>query len=407
MSLSDVLYATGRVRDKTRQPQPSKTFDQSNIRNPNNHTNTSMDDLFYKIALSEIPGLGAKGCRKLLDLCPDPKTLFTLSKADLTELFGKHQNIIEHVLQRTMFKQAENEIEFINRNQIKVLFMTDEQYPQRLNKPDCEDAPILLYTLGDCDLNKKHVVSIVGTRRATDYGKTMTNRIIEQFSGEDIMVVSGLAYGIDTEAHKSSVNHNVPTVGVLGHGLNQIYPSSNRNLAHQMIQSGGALVTEFNSTTKISPSHFPARNRIIAALSDATIVVEASEKGGAIITANIAHGYHRDVFAVPGKVTDTYSKGCNNLISQNKAVLLQSAEDLYYEMGWEGFSKKKSTQQELFPQLTPDEQMIIQILNEEEQTIDGIAKKSNLSQPKIATALLSLEIKNLIRCLPGRLYKTI
>lgn len=366
-----------------------------------------MDDLFYKIAISEIPGLGAKGCRKLLDIYPDPKAIFSLSETELTELFGKHKNIVDHIIQRTMFKQAEKEIEYINKHQIKVLFMTDEKYPQRLNKPDCEDAPILLYTLGECDLNTKHVVSIVGTRRATDYGKTMTNRIIEQLSGEDILIVSGLAYGIDTEAHRSSLNHNIPTVGVLGHGLNQIYPSSNRNLAQQMIQSGGGLITEFNSSTKISPSLFPARNRIIAALSDATIVVEASEKGGALITANIAHGYHRDVFAVPGKVTDPYSKGCNNLISQNKAILLQSARDLFYEMGWEDCAQKRTAQQELFPQLTADEELIIQILKEEEQTIDGISQKSNLSQPKIATALLGLEIKNLIRCLPGRIYKTI
>lgn len=366
-----------------------------------------MDELFYKIAFSEIPGLGAKGCRKLLDIYPDPKELFSLSKSDLTELFGKHQNIVEHIIQRTMFKQAEIEMEFISKHHIEVLFMTDAKYPQRLNKPDCDDTPVILYMLGNCDLNKKHVVSIVGTRQATEYGKTMTNRIVEQLSGDDILVVSGLAYGIDTEAHKSSVNHQVPTVGVLGHGLNLIYPSSNRTLAQQMIQSGGALITEFNSTTKISPSLFPARNRIIAALSDATIVVEASEKGGALITANIAHGYHRDVFAVPGKVTDTYSKGCNNLISQNKAILLQSAEDLYYEMGWKGCQTKKSTQQELFPQLTTDEQLIVEILQKEEQTIDGIVNKTNLSQPKIATALLGLEIKNIIRCLPGRIYKII
>ncbi len=366
-----------------------------------------MDDLFYKIAFSEIAGLGAKGCRKLLELYPNPKDLFSMPKSELNGIFGKHHNIVEQIEQRSMFKQVEHEMEFIEKHNIQVLFMTDKKYPQRMNKLDCEDSPVLLYTMGECDLNKKRVVSIVGTRRATDYGKTMTNKLVEQLSGDDILIVSGLAYGIDTEAHKASINNHIATIGVLGHGLNQIYPSSNRNLAKQMIESGGALVSEFNSTTKISPSLFPARNRIIAAMSDATIVVEASEKGGALITANIANSYHRDVFAIPGRINDTYSKGCNNLIANNKAILMRSIDDLYYEMGWTQASKRQDRQQELFPKLDPDEQLIIEILQEAEETIDGIVQKSNLSHPKIAAALLGLEIKNLIRCLPGRLYKII
>ncbi|MBR1517015.1 MAG: DNA-processing protein DprA [Bacteroidales bacterium] len=369
-----------------------------------------MGNQLYAIALAMTPGLSCSGCRKLLDIHADPEEIFGLTKKDLVELFGQHHQIIDAIAGKTMMGRAEEELAWAEKNDVRILFITDADYPQRLKLPGCEDTPTLLYLKGACDLNAERVVSVVGTRRATEYGKDMTSKLIGQLQGEGVMVVSGLAYGIDAAAHRSSLQYGLTTVGVLGHGLDQIYPPENRGLARDMVYGGGGLITEYPSQTKINPRYFPARNRIIAALSDATIVVEAAEKGGALITAGIANGYHRDVFAVPGRVYDSYSKGCNNLIANNRANIIRTMDDLYYSMGWERKCRAKSgmdgVQQQLFVALSNEEQAIYDILQASPNlTMEEIKAKSELSLPKIANALLNMELNSIVKCLPGKLYR--
>jgi DNA processing protein len=222
------------------------------------------------------------------------------------------------------------------------------------------------------------------------------------------VIVSGLAYGIDTEAHTAALDNGMPTVAVLGHGLDTIYPHSNRSLAKRILDQGGALLTEYPLDTEIQPAYFPARNRIVAALADATVVVESAERGGGLITANIANGYNREVFAVPGRLDDPLSQGCNNLIANNKAIIIRNAGDLYFQMGWKSTinNARHHEQQELFATLKADEQQIANLLQEyREMTMDEMEKKSDLSLPKIASLLMEMELKGAIRCLPGKIYK--
>ena len=366
-----------------------------------------MDDrLQYRIALTFIPGIGCKSYRQIVELCGEPEHLFKMKRKELTEIFGNHPDIIEAILNGSTLKRAEEECHFVEKNNLHTLFFTEEDYPRRLNRSDCADTPPLLYVQGDCNLNRRHVVSIVGTRRITPYGRDMAERIVRDLDSDDMLLVSGLGYGVDTEAHTASLENKLPTAGVLGHGLDQLYPPQNRNLAMRMLEQGGCLITEYPSYTKINASYFPARNRIIAALADAVIVVEASEKGGALITANIANSYHREVFAVPGRCFDTYSKGCNNLLANNKAIIYTDIEKFFFNMGWDYTKPPNGAQQELFPKLTRDEQKVVDLLHEEERLgIEDISEKLNTPLPKMAGILLNLELENVIRCLPGKFYQ--
>lgn len=367
-----------------------------------------MRDYTYELALTMLPGIGCQSTRQLLDIAESAEAVFKMSSTDLKHLFGKHQNIIEAISKKTMFDAVDKEMAFIQKNKIKILYYTEPDFPQRLNRPGCEDSPILLFSMGDADMNPERAVSVVGTRRATEYGKEMTQKLIDGFRGEGVTIVSGLALGIDAKSHETALTNGLPTIGVLAHGLDRIYPPQNRQLAKRMIRCGGSLLTEMRTNIQMHPGLFPYRNRIIAALSDATIVVEASKKGGALITANIASGYNRDLYAFPGRIGDKYSEGCNAIIASSKAVLIRDADDVLTNMGWERKSKKIGKQTKLFPDLQGDEEVIYRILNEHPNlTIEDIQGFCDLSLPKIATALLSLELKNLCRCLPGKIYKTI
>ena len=361
----------------------------------------------YPIALTLIPGLGPKSIRQLLDINPDVEALFAMSRPQLKEIFGKHEGVIDAIANKTTLPQAEKLIAEAAKYHIDILFFTDSTYPQRLNTAGCEDSPVLLYCLGQCNLNMQHSIALVGSRKATDYGRT--TRLVEEMAADKPLIVSGLAYGIDTAAHTAAVDNALPTVAVLGHGLDIIYPSQNRGLAKRIMEQGGALITEYPLHTEIKATNFPARNRIIAALSDATVVVEAAERGGALITANIASSYNREVFAVPGRLDDTTSEGCNNLIVNNKAIMIRNAGDLYFQMGWKNtFDKRrrKEQQQSLFATLTANEQAIVELLTQnKEMTMDEIDHQSDLPLPKIASIMLELELKKVIRCLPGRIYK--
>ena len=363
-------------------------------------------DTLAQIALTLIPGLGPTGCHRLLDIVPNDD-LFAMSHAQLVELFGTHNDIIAHIEKKSTFARAEAELRFVEQNGLHVLFYTDEAFPQRMKQPETADCPVLLYMQGEADLNAERTVAVVGTRRATAYGRDNTDRLVRQLSEWQTPVVSGLAYGIDTAAHTAAIEHGVATVAVLGHGLDRIYPPQNRRLAERILEHGGALLTEYPSGTAINPRYFPARNRIIAALSDATVVVEASEKGGALITAAIAASYHREVFAVPGRLTDTYSTGTNNLIATNKALLVRTADDIAFQMGWPMASQQaKGQQPTLFATLGKEEQRVVDMLREYGHlSLDEIASMTGASLPKTAALMFNLEMQEVVHALPGRLYQ--
>jgi DNA processing protein len=350
-----------------------------------------------------IPGVGDVNAKKLISWCGSAEAVFREKRKNLMKIPGMGTSTVNSILGSAVLSRAEKEIAFIDRYRIAALFYLDDAYPQRLKH--CLDGPVMLYLRGNANLNARYVLSVVGTRSASGYGKEMTERIIAGMKGMDALIVSGLAYGIDTHAHRSALMNGIPTAGILAHGLDRIYPGSNRKLAIKMQENGG-LVTEFLSETNPDRENFPRRNRIVAGMADATLVIESAVRGGALITANIASSYDRDVFAVPGRSTDSSSEGCNYLIKTNKAALVESAGDLKYFMQWEDQKPGKAKQIRLFREFSPDEQKVIDILKEnEEASIDFIVMHSKLSNSKIAAVLLELELEGLVKSLPGKMYR--
>ena len=361
-------------------------------------------ELLYKLALSMVPGIGNVLARNLLSRLGRIDKIFTESFKSLKKIPGIGEINAGRIKDRNVFIQAEKELKFINKYNIHVSFFTDDNYPRRLRS--CIDAPLILYSRGNMDLNCEKVLCIVGTRNATAYGKEACGRLIEDIAGRGyrIIIVSGLAYGIDIHAHKMSLKYGIPTVGILGHGLDRLYPSLHSETAKKMVKSGG-LITEFPSCTKIDPSNFIRRNRIIAGLSDATVVIESAEKGGALVTADIASSYNRDVFAFPGRVNDIFSRGCNRLIRYNEANLIQGIEDLEYFMGWESNDKKDCYQTEMFIDLNAEEMKVVELLKKSDRLyIDQISSVLGISGSKVSSLLLGLECKNCILALPGNMY---
>lgn len=361
-------------------------------------------DLLHQIALTLINNVGAVHAKLLLDHFESAPAVFSAKLSELEKLEGIGTVTARSIKNFKDFNRAEEEIKFIEKFKITPLFIKDIEYPQRLL--NCYDPPTLLYYKGGADLNASKIVSIVGTRSNTAYGKNFTEQLVQELSEQQILVVSGLAFGIDTIAHKAAMKNGLPTIGVVGHGLDTIYPYENKSMAKEMVGENGGILTQFTSKTKPDKHNFPIRNRIVAGLADATIIIETSVKGGSMITAEMANGYNRDVFAVPGRVTDTYSTGTNYLIANNKAVLLSSAQQLIELMGWEEKKKVKvKKQKELFLNLTDEEKIIIGILNEKENVhIDEINIKSGINSSAVAAAILSLEFQSVIRSLPGKLY---
>lgn len=361
----------------------------------------------YAVALSMVPGLGCRGYRTLLDVYPDPQEVFSLSESGLKELFGRHTNIIDTIRSRSLIERAENEVRLAESKKIRILFCGDDDYPQRLNNSSCSDCPPILYVVGKCNLNGYRALGVVGTRRATMHGRETAHRIVCDLGQEQVTIVSGLAYGIDTVAHTAALECGLPTVAVLGHGLDRIYPAANRGLAQRIVENGGCIVTEYTYGTEINAAYFPARNRIIAALSDGTMVVEAAEKGGALITATIAGSYNREVMAVPGRPTDNYSVGCNNLLIEHRASLVCTARDVMRTMGW--YDEKKTiggTQQELFVAVTDAEQKIIDMLVEKDvMTLDELATQTESTLSRMAATMLEMELRGLVKVLPGSRYQ--
>lgn len=362
--------------------------------------------LTYRIAFASVSGIGIDLANKFLEVIPSEKDFFTMSEKDLQEITNSRSKIIGFAYRQKCLELAKKEIEFIEKNGIKVSYFTDNDFPTRLlNAPD---APILIYTMGKCNLNAKHTIAIVGTRHATRYGQQFVNSFIEDISCSlsDVVIVSGLAYGIDIMAHNACLKHNVPTAAVLAHGLNTIYPTSHRNNAADIVHSGGVLVTDYPSQNHINKGNFVARNRIVAALCDCTVVVESAEKGGALITAQLASSYNREVFALPGRSTDEFSRGCNKIIMSNEASLITCADDLIKSMQWKTKTENsKPRQKELFPETTPEEDLVLNMLkNNEEMHINTLTSRLNLPVYQILSTLVELEFKGLVTALPGCRY---
>lgn len=366
---------------------------------------TYHDSLRYQIGISLIPRLGPVLIRRLITHFGEPEGVFKEKHSELLKVPGFGEKLARQLRSKEILDQADKEIEYISRNDITPVFYLDEGYPRRLRQ--CEDAPAIFYLKGNADLDKPKVLSIVGTRNATEYGKEICCNLIRGLAGHhtDLLVVSGLAYGIDICAHKEALEQNLDTVAVLGHGLSVIYPSLHKSTA-QKITMQGALLTEFPSKEIPDAPNFVRRNRIIAGLADATVVVESGEKGGALITADIANSYNRDVFAFPGRVKDKYSIGCNRLIKYNRAALIEDFRDLEYMMGWQNEQKPAGTQKKLFVDLDDDEKQIMKLLEEKDElSIDRIAACCSLPVSKISYLLINLEFKGLVKCLPGKLYR--
>ncbi len=363
-------------------------------------------NLIYRIAFASVSGMGIDLANKFLDVLPSEKAFFDISEKELQLITNSKSKIIGYDYRQKQLKLAQKEAEFIERNSIKVSYFTDSDFPTRLL--NATDAPILLYSMGSCNLNAKHTIAIVGTRHATHYGQQFVDRFIEDIaqSLSDVVIVSGLAYGIDIMAHKACLQHNVPTAAVLAHGLNTIYPTSHRNIAADIVHSGGALITDYSSQSHINKGNFVARNRIVAALSDCTIVVESAEKGGALITAQLASSYNREVFALPGRSTDEFSSGCNKIIMNNEASLITSAHNVLHAMQWKSINESgKPRQKTLFPETTPEEDLILNMLkNNDEMHINTLTARLNLPVYQILSNLVELEFKGLVTALPGCRY---
>ena len=362
------------------------------------------NELLYQLALTLIPNIGDVQAKILVQHFGDASAIFKAKQSELEKLEGIGTVRAKSIKEFDDFHIAEKELEFSKKYGIKTLFLTDKEYPQRLL--NCYDSPTLLFYKGTADLNASKVVSIVGTRTNTDYGKQFTEKLVKDLSEQKITIVSGLAFGIDAMAHKASLKNNLPTVGVVGHGLDKIYPSDHAGLAKDMIKNGGGILSEFFSGTKPDKHNFPLRNRIVAGISDATVLVETNIKGGSMITGNLANAYNRDVFAVPGRTNDPKSSGCNHLIKYNKAVLLTDADELLEVMGWKDRKVKSKKQKELFIELSADEKQVVQLLQQKEMvSIDEINLSSGLSSSSIAAAILNLELQNVVTSLPGKMYK--
>jgi DNA processing protein len=364
------------------------------------------EPIVYKIALSLVPGIGGVLARNLVAYLGSPEAIFTEKPKILAKVPGIGEINIKRISDPENIARAEKELKFLAKYNIDVRFYTDPGFPRRLLS--CPDAPVLIFSKGNFNPDEEKIISIVGTRNATEYGKEICETLVGELAERNhrVLIVSGLAYGIDIYAHKAAIKHNLPTVGILGHGLDTLYPGMHKDTASRMLENGG-LATDFASQTKIDPSNFIRRNRIIAGMADATIVVESGEKGGALVTARIAGSYNRDVFAFPGRVGDVYSVGCNNLIKTNGAALITSVADLEYIMGWDTPDKKPATiQKELFTEFSDEERLIIELLKKVSPLfIDQVCSETGLPMSKVSGHLLNLEFKGVVAALPGKMYK--
>ena len=364
-----------------------------------------MNDILYKVALTKIPLVGAVTAKVLVSYCGGPREVFESKKSELLRIPGIGEAIVSNIMEKKVLDDAEQEVRFIEKNDITPLFYLQKDFPQRLRS--LQDAPIMLYYRGSADINYKRTIGISGTRTPSPQGLSVCEELVEGLLPYKPLIISGLAYGIDVAAHKKSLESGLETMAVLGHGLARIYPAQHKKVAMEMMENGG-LVTEFASHVGPERENFPMRNRIVAGLCDALIVVETAVKGGSIITVQQANGYGRDVFAVPGRLKDKFSQGCNFLIKKNMAMLLETAEDVAKILRWsrdDGGQGIQPLQGKLFDELTEPEKKVIDLIqNAEEIGVDQLSYASTISQGDLAALLLILEFKGMVRSLPGKRY---
>ena len=357
----------------------------------------------YEIALTLVNGIGDVLGKKLVAYCGGAEAVFCEKKKALLQIPNINENVVQSIMSQKVIRRAEEEMLFVEKHGITPLFYLDQQYPKRLQH--CHDSPMMIYYKGNADLNMAKVVGVVGTRNISDYGRYITERVIEDLSVDNVLIVSGLAYGVDATAHRAALKYDLATVGVLGHGMQTVYPAENRSLSQKMLEEGGIL-TEFISGTKPDRENFPQRNRIVAGMVDCLLVVESALKGGAMITAELANSYDREVFAIPGRVGDIYSEGCNHLIKTNKANLLTCATDLRYVMRWDVDTKVVSKQMRMFRDFSDDEKKVMEVFkNNNVMHLDDLIVNTELSPTKLASVLLSLEFDGILTALPGKRYQ--
>ncbi len=363
--------------------------------------------LKHKIALGLIPRIGDINARKLVSHFGSVEAIFHEPYRNLIKIPGIGSGIAKYISERTYLDTAEKEAEFVTKNNIRTYFYLDPDYPFRLRQ--CDDSPVVFFFKGNCNLDASKILSVVGTRNATPRGKELCEKIVEGLAvgHPDLIIVSGLAYGIDIASHKAALSNNLQTIGVLAHGFKTTYPAIHASTARAMVNKGG-LVTDFLSDALPERNNFLKRNRIIAGLADATLVVESGIKGGALITADIANSYNRDVFAVPGRPDDQWSAGCNSLIRNNKAFLTECSDDIEYFLNWKPEKLKPVIQRTLFSELDDNEKVIYELLSKQgELTIDSICRTLDIPVYKLSSLLLQMEFKGLLKCSPGNLYRTV
>lgn len=360
--------------------------------------------LKHKIALGLIPRIGDINARKLVAHFGSPEALFAEPYRNLVRIPGVGDTLARYITDRSYIAEAEEEAEYVTKHDIRTYFYLDADYPYRLRQ--CDDSPVVFFFRGECDLDSHKILSVVGTRNATQRGKELCTAIIGELAAgyPDLVIVSGLAYGIDIAAHKAALAVNLASIGVLAHGIKTVYPDIHTSVAHSMLAKGG-LLTDFSSGTLPERNNFLKRNRIIAGIADATLVVESGIKGGALVTADIAASYNRDVFAVPGRPGDVWSAGCNNLIRTNKAALVESAGDIEYFLGWKPEKSKPAVQRTLFSDLDDSEKQVFELLSAEgELTIDAICRTLDIPVHRLSPLLLQMEFKGVVRFCPGNVY---
>ncbi len=362
-------------------------------------------ELLHTLALLKVDGVGDIMAKKLISFCGSAINVFNTKSAQLASIDGVGSVLLKKLKDNSIFDKAALELKFIKNDNINVLSFQDENYPEKLKH--CIDGPVLLFTSGNIDLKNRKLISIVGTRQITSYGTEFCKKLITDLSPLNPVIISGFAYGVDIVAHQIAMELGLQTIGVLAHGLNQIYPKPHKKFVAKMEQNGG-FMTEFWSNSNPEKENFVRRNRIVAGIAEATIVIESADKGGSLITAHMANDYNRDVFAVPGRISDKYSQGCNNLIKTQKANLLTGAEDLIYMLNWDVEIKPKLIQKQLFVTLDAEEQKIYDFLQKNgKELLDIIAIECEFPIFKISGMLLNMELKGVIRPLPGKLFEAI
>ncbi len=358
----------------------------------------------YEVALTLVPGIGDVNGKKLVAYCGGAEAVFREKKKSLSKIPGIGEKTVDSILSQDVLSRAERELDFADKYGIRILYYLNSDYPKRLQH--CYDSPMILYCNGNTNLNVDKVIGVVGTRNVTDYGKLMTDKIISELVDDDVMVVSGLAYGVDTCAHCASVKYGLKTAAVLAHGLHTIYPPVNRNLARKILDEGGCLLTEQISGAEPDRENFPKRNRIVAGMVDCLIVVESASKGGALITADIANAYDREVFAVPGRIGDVYSLGCNMMIKSNKANIMLDVSGLRSVMRWDEEKKIVPKQMKMFREFSEEENVVMSLFDGNDIVyLDEIITETRYSPTKIASILLMLEFDGVLAALPGKRYQ--